>query len=88
MNINVGPVPGQVHDTSVACKRWLRSALDRQHILPKQVYLHLGVDAGTFSRWCSYEHHQTLPMGALLRVLELMDAQALEDLILILRGAQ
>ena len=63
-----------------AVKRWLRMSMDRLCLYPKAIYLEIGVDPGTWSRWTSYEHEQTLPIGYLAAVVALLDAQALHDL--------
>ena len=51
----------------------------------KAIYMHLGIDQGTWSRWTSYEHPQTPPSGYMVLILELFDQQALEELFDIYR---
>jgi hypothetical protein len=77
---NIGSDHEELHPQAFAVKRWLRMACDRLALYPKAVYLPLGVDAGTWSRWLSLEHHQTLPMGYLPAVLDLLDEQAWYEL--------
>lgn len=71
----------ELNPSSFAVKRWLRMACDRLHLYPKAMYLEIGVDAGTWSRWTSYEDDRTVPMGYLPAILALLDEQALHDLI-------
>lgn len=72
---------GELNPGAFAVKRWLRMACDRLHLYPKAIYMELGVDAGTWSRWTSYEDERTVPMGALPAILALLDEQALDDLV-------
>lgn len=80
MTDSVGPDHLELHPSAFSVKRWLRMACDRLALYPKAMYLPLGVDAGTWSRWLSLEHDQTLPMGFLPAVLALLDEQAWLDL--------
>ena len=77
----VGPGDGDLHPTTYALKGWLSSAIHRCGLYPKALYLELGVDQSTFSRWMSLEHEHTLPMYFVPAVLELLDGQAADDLV-------
>jgi len=70
----------ELNPSTFAVKRWLRMACDRLHLYPKAMYLEIGVDAGTWSRWTSYEDERTVPMGYLPAILALLDEQAFYDL--------
>lgn len=86
MEHNIHSLAAQGHTPPVACKRWLRMALDRLEIQHKAMAIHLGVDDGTLSRWCSDSHPQTIPLAAVIRALGMLDQVALDDLIAMLRG--
>ena len=79
------PEPGEVKDSSLAFKRWLRSAMDRRELRPKEIYLELRIDASTWSRYESLQHEHTLPASLLPDLLALLDAQATTDLIFLLK---
>ena len=76
--------PG-INPDSIAVKRWLRQAIDRLELLPKQVYMELRIDSSTFSRYESLQHEHTVPMGLLPGLLRVLDQKALDDLIAVLR---
>ena len=78
---SIGPEDDQLHPSTFAVKRWLRMAVDRLSLYPKAIYMPLGIDAGTWSRWTSYEHDQTVPTGYLPAILALLDEQARLDLV-------
>lgn len=82
---SIGNTCTDIHPASYAVKRWLRMSSDRLGLYPKAIYMHLGIDQGTWSRWTSYEHPQTPPSGYMALILELFDQQALEDLFDIYR---
>lgn len=77
---SIHPEADPIDPTTFAVKRWLRMSVDRLGLYPKALYLELGVDAGTWSRWTSYEHDASLPMRHLPAVLSLLDSEAREDL--------
>lgn len=81
----IGQEVGEIHPASFAIKRWLRMSSDRMGLYPKAFYMPLGIDAGTWSRWTSYEHPQTPPSGYMGMILALLDQQALEELFDIYR---
>lgn len=85
---NIGPDEVELHPSQVAATRWLRLAIDRKGLLPKQVYLDLGRDKSTFSRWCSYEDEHCIPLSDLLAALPILGDQAAEDLIHLIRNHQ
>lgn len=63
-----------------AYKRWLRMAVDRLALPQKALYMEIGVDQSTWSRWLDYHRDQELPGHLLPRVLALLDAEARHDL--------
>ena len=69
-------IPEPSEDISFAVKRWLRMSCDRLHKMPKQMYIPCEVDAGTWSRWTSYEHPHTLPSEKLPIVLAQLGEKA------------
>ncbi len=77
---SIAPDNDQLHPSTYAAKAWLSTAIYRCGLYPKALYLVLGIDQSTFSRWLSLEHEQTLPMGHLPAVLALLDEQALHEL--------
>lgn len=66
-------------DHSIALTRWLRMAVDRNGLMPKELYIDLGVDAGTWSRWTSLEDDRTPPIAELPLILSHLDDQAWQD---------
>ena len=70
-----------LHPSKYAAKAWLSTAIYRCGLYPKAIYLEIGVDQSTFSRWLSLEHDHVMPMDHLPAVLALLDKQALDELV-------
>ena len=73
---SVGPGHEGIHPMKYAYKRWLRMAIDRMDIPHKAIYMELGVDQSTFSRWLDGSKEQELPAHLLPRVMALLDQEA------------
>lgn len=84
MSTNIGHDPEALNPASYALKEWLSAAIFRCRLYPKAIYLELGVDQSTFSRWISLEHDHTLPLHFVPAVLELLDDKAADELVQIL----
>lgn len=84
---NVGSDEVVLNPYEVAATRWLRLAMDSSRVLPKEVYLELGRDKSTFSRWQSYDDLHTIPLADLLQALPVLGETAAEALIELLRLA-
>ena len=69
-----------LHPDTYAVKAWLTAAIFRCGLYPKAIYLEIGVDQSTFSRWMSLEHDQSPGSGYLRRICALLDQQAVLDL--------
>ncbi len=78
---SIGPAEGTLHPSKYAAKAWLSTAIYRCGLYPKAIYLEIGVDQSTFSRWLSLEHDHVMPMDHLPAVLALLDRQALDELV-------
>lgn len=50
---------------SLACKRYLRVALERSGMQQKEAAIDLGIDGGTFSRYLSQEHEHQMSIDML-----------------------
>ena len=77
----IAPDNDQLHPSTYAAKAWLSTAIYRCNLYPKAIYLVLGIDQSTFSRWLSLEHDQVMPMDHLPAVLALLDRQAVDELV-------
>ncbi len=82
---SIGPEDEGIHPVTYALSAWLYNAIHRLRMVPKAVYLEIGVDQSTFSRWTSLEHDQSIPSYHIPAVLDLLDEQAEVDLRAILR---
>lgn len=78
---SIGLEGGDLHPSKYAAKAWLSTAIYRCGLYPKAIYLEIGVDQSTFSRWLSLEHDHVMPMDHLPAVLALLDRQALDELV-------
>ena len=78
---SIAPQEGALHPSKYAAKAWLSTAIYRCQLYPKAIYMDLGVDQSTFSRWLSLEHDQIMPMDHLPAVLALLDRQAVDELV-------
>ena len=77
---SVTPPDVELHPSTYASKAWLSTTIYRCGLYPKAIYLEIGVDQSTFSRWLSLEHDHVMPMDHLPAVLALLDRQALHEL--------
>lgn len=84
---NVGSDEVVLTPYEVAATRWLRLAMDSSRVLPKEVYLELGRDKSTFSRWQSYDDQHCIPLSDLLQALPVLGDAAVEDLLDLIRAA-
>ncbi len=78
---NIAPDSDDLNPAKYAAKAWLSTSIYRCGLYPKALYMGLGVDQSTFSRWLSLEHDQVMPMDHLPSVLALLDRQALDELV-------
>ena len=87
MTEKINPEPAEINKRQVAIKCWLISSILRKGLLPKQIYLDLGVDKSTFSRWLSLEDSHTPNLEMVLRMVPMLDDQAEDDLVDLIRQA-
>lgn len=75
---SIGQEDGNLHPHTYAIKAWLCRAILRRGLYPKALYMPIGVDQSTWSRWTSLEHDQTPPLGYLPAILAVLDDQVAE----------
>lgn len=75
-----------IHSASVELTRWLRMAVDRCRLMPKEIYIDLGVDAGTWSRWTSLEDDRTPPLSELPIILAHLDETAWQEFMALVQS--
>jgi len=73
------------HDT-LKVKRWLRTAADRLERMPQDLYVPLGVDAGTWSRWESLNDERFIHLGMLPTVIQALSEEEMENLFDLIRN--
>jgi hypothetical protein len=69
-----------LNPSTYALKAWLSRSIFRLGLYPKALYMPLGIDQSTWSRWTSLEHEHTPPSGMLGPILALLDKQAAAEL--------
>jgi hypothetical protein len=85
MHDSIASPEGDLNPSSYAIKAWLCAAIFRMKLYPKAMYMPLGVDQSTWSRWTSLEHDQTPPSGMMPAILALLDDQAFYDYCALIR---